>query len=57
VTTAECTENGDYCERSADCVAREVWMEVEEAIQKILSSITLSDLVKRTQKGGATYQI
>ena len=57
VTTAECTENGDYCERSADCVAREVWMEVEEAIQKILSSISLADLVKRAQKGGSNYQI
>lgn len=57
VTTAECTESTDYCERSADCVAREVWLEVEEAIQKILSSITLADLVKRTQKRPSTYQI
>jgi DNA-binding IscR family transcriptional regulator len=38
-------------------VAREVWMEVEEAIQKILGSITLADLVKRTQKEGSNYQI
>ena len=57
VTTAECTENTDYCERSADCVAREVWLEVEAAIQKILTSITLADLVKRTRKRTATYQI
>ena len=57
VTTAECTENGDYCERSADCVAREVWIEVEAAIQKILRSITLADLVKRAKKHAASYQI
>jgi len=56
VTTAECTENGDYCERSADCVAREVWMEVEAAIQKILRSITLADLVKRAKKHAASCQ-
>lgn len=56
VTTAECTENGDYCERSADCVAREVWIEVEAAIQKILRSITLADLVKRAKKHAASYQ-
>ena len=57
VTTAECTENSDYCERSADCVAREVWIEVEGAIQKILRSITLADLVKRAKKHAASYQI
>jgi len=56
VTTAECTENGDYCERSADCVAREVWIEVEAAIQKILRSITLADLVKRAKKHAASSQ-
>ena len=49
VVTAECTEDKAYCERSADCVARDVWVEVEEAIQRILSSITLADLVKRTE--------
>lgn len=54
VTTAECTENTDYCEHSKDCVAREVWIEVEAAIQKILRSITLADMVKRTKKYAAS---
>ena len=56
VTTAECTENGDYCERSADCVARDVWIEVEAAIHKILRSIPLADLVKRAQKHAAGHK-
>lgn len=57
VATAECTENKDYCERAADCVAREVWMEVEEAIQKVLNSITLADLVERVESPRFNYQI
>ena len=58
VTTAECTENMDYCERAADCVAREVWMQVEEAIQRVLSAISLADLVHRMGDTSASdYQI
>lgn len=57
VATAECTENKDYCERAADCVAREVWVQVEEAIQKVLNSITLADLVKRVESPKFSYQI
>jgi len=57
VTTAECTENQDYCERAADCVAREVWIQVEEAIQRVLSSISLADLVQRLETPASDYQI
>jgi len=57
VTTAECTENQDYCERAADCVAREVWIQVEEAIQRVLSSISLADLVERMEQPASDYQI
>ena len=57
VTTAECTENEDFCERAADCVAREVWVQVEEAIQRVLSSITLTDMVQRIEAPASDYQI
>lgn len=57
VTTAECTENKDYCERAADCVAREVWVQVEEAIHRVLDAITLADLVHRIEVPTADYQI
>ncbi len=57
VTTAECTEDKDYCERAADCVAREVWVQVEEAIQRVLNSITLADLVRKVQMPTANYSI
>ena len=57
VTTAECTEDEDYCGRSADCAAREVWVKVETAINEVLSKITLADLVKSAKKRASDYQI
>jgi Rrf2 family cysteine metabolism transcriptional repressor len=57
VTTTECVEDGDVCKRSADCIARDVWIEVETAINQVLDSITLDDLVKKTKKRGTDYQI
>ncbi len=57
VTTAECTEDTDYCERAADCAAREVWMRVEEAIRSVLGSLTLADVVERAKAREMEYQI
>lgn len=57
VTTTECVEDEDYCKRSADCVARELWVEVEGAINRVLDSITLADMVQRARTRGSDYQI
>ncbi|MHC4560157.1 MAG: RrF2 family transcriptional regulator [Planctomycetota bacterium] len=58
VVTVECLENESYCEQIADCVARQVWAQVQEAIETVLQSITLQDMVDRTKKRkGLSYQI
>lgn len=58
VTTVECVEDEDYCTRAADCVTRQVWTQVQEAITDVLQSITLQDLVDRTKKNKTVdYQI
>lgn len=57
VTTTECTEDESYCARSSDCVARDVWKRVEAAIQEVLSSIKLSDLVQKSKTNTTEYQI
>ena len=58
VTTVECLENEKYCARVADCVTRQVWAEVQQAIEKVLQSMTLQDLVDRTKdKKTLSYQI
>lgn len=41
-----CTDNRD-CERSPQCIMCEVWGEVKEAIEHVVNSITLEDMVKK----------
>jgi Rrf2 family protein len=58
ISTVECVENEDYCVRSADCVARQLWQQVNDAIKDVLSSITLQDLVDKVKdKLKSDYQI
>ncbi|MHC4205627.1 MAG: RrF2 family transcriptional regulator [Planctomycetota bacterium] len=58
VATVECVENEDYCSRSADCAARYLWTQVEQAIDKVLGAITLQDLVdKANDEKQLSYQI
>ena len=58
VATAECVENQDYCQRAIDCVARLLWSRVEKAINEVLDSVTLQDLVDQAKEPGiADYQI
>ncbi|MCJ7778282.1 MAG: RrF2 family transcriptional regulator, partial [Sedimentisphaerales bacterium] len=47
VITAECVEDEDYCRRAADCAARLLWVQVEEAIKNVLDSVTVQDLIDR----------
>jgi len=58
VTTAECVEDEGFCRRAADCAARLVWAQVHQAIEDVLKSITLQDLIDRARaRGAASYQI
>jgi len=47
IAPVECVNNPDMCERSETCVTRDVWSEMKEAINSVLESITLMDLVER----------
>ena len=58
VSTVECVENENCCSRSADCAARYLWTQVEQAIENVLQSITLQDLVdKANEEKKLNYQI
>jgi len=58
VTTVECIENKNYCQRAADCAARQIWTQVQEAIEGVLQSITLQDVVDMAKGSKASnYQI
>ncbi|KPL21034.1 MAG: hypothetical protein AMJ75_10760 [Phycisphaerae bacterium SM1_79] len=58
VTTTECVDDEDYCERAVDCAARQLWAQVQQAIEDVLQSITLQDLVDWEKgKQDLDYQI
>ncbi len=58
VVTVDCVENKNYCTRTNDCVARQVWVEVQRAIMGVLQSITLQNLVDRAKNNKVSdYQI
>ena len=48
----ECVDNPETCTRSELCVTREVWGELKKAINGVLESITLQDLVERQREKG-----
>ena len=58
VVTVECVANENYCARAADCIARQVWCEVQRAVKNVLQSITLQDALDKAKKKELTsYQI
>ena len=48
MTLMGCLENSGICDQAPTCVQREVWREVEEAVQSVLDSTTIASLVERT---------
>ena len=49
VVTVECVENDNYCPRTCDCIAREVWAEVQKAVMAVLESMTLQSLIDKAK--------
>ena len=49
VSLVECSHNGDFCERSPFCPTRDIWQEAAQAMFAKLESITLADLVAKSQ--------
>jgi Rrf2 family transcriptional regulator, cysteine metabolism repressor len=43
----DCVDSPENCLRSENCVTRGIWKEVKDAIDGVLSSVTLQDLVER----------
>jgi Rrf2 family cysteine metabolism transcriptional repressor len=43
----DCVDSPQNCLRSEDCVTRGVWIQVKEAIDGVLGSITLQELMER----------
>jgi len=46
----ECVSNPEVCSRSDLCASRDVWGELKKAIDEVLESTTLQDLVERQRR-------
>ena len=49
LTPSECVDNPGVCHRSRSCAVRDIWIELKTAMDGVLQSITLQDLVERQQ--------
>ncbi len=50
IAPVECVDNPQACERSELCVTRDIWGELKQAIDGVLESTTLKDLVERQKR-------
>jgi Rrf2 family protein len=50
IAPVECITNPGVCSRSESCVTRDVWSELKRAINGVLQSVTLQDLVERQKR-------
>lgn len=58
LATVGCLEKKDYCVKVADCAARNLWAQLQQAIMNTLESQTIQDLLDRAQKNRKSdYQI
>lgn len=61
ITLVECVINPGACKRSRACATRDVWGEMKHAIDSVLESVTMQDLVERQEKkeqpGSQNYSI
>ncbi len=50
IDIVKCVDAPDVCSRVASCAARDVWVQIKQAIYDVLQSITLQELVERQKK-------
>lgn len=52
IAPVECINNPGVCSRSESCVTRDIWHELKKAMNGVLESTTLQDLVERQRRKG-----
>ncbi len=50
IAPVKCVDNPGVCSRSELCVTRDIWGELKKAINGVLESTTLQDLVERQKR-------
>ena len=57
IALVDCVNNPDICARSEFCVTRDIWDEIKKAVDGILESTTLQDLVERQKKNSLGLRV
>ena len=50
INVVECILMPNACKRTSECIARKLWMKVNEAIRQALKDVTLKDLVSEAKR-------
>jgi len=50
IALVDCVTNPEICSRSKLCVTRDIWCEMKEAMNRVLGSTTLQNLLERHRK-------
>jgi Rrf2 family transcriptional regulator, cysteine metabolism repressor len=50
IAPVDCVSDSSVCGRAEDCVTRDLWCEVADAMRSVLAGQTLADLMKREEK-------
>jgi Rrf2 family cysteine metabolism transcriptional repressor len=50
IAPVDCVRNAKVCNRSGRCATQDLWNELKEAMEKVLESTTLQDLVERQKR-------
>ena len=57
IALADCVKDPKYCSRSDFCVTRDIWGELNKAMNEVLESTSLQDLVERHKRKGQPKEI
>jgi len=57
VDTAECLLDKNYCGKTAECITRQLWAQLQKVIINLLESLTLQDFTERAKNKALHYQI
>lgn len=50
IAPVACVDEPRLCRKSAECITRDVWVEMKRACDSVLESLTLQDLIERSGK-------
>ena len=56
ISPVECVDDAGLCSKSVECVTREIWTELKQAMDGVLKSITLNDLAERYKQKNKTAE-